>query len=89
MSRVIDFQNVYYGLVYKEQINKFLVNMGLTWEEADLFLKNAAKDMDISVELQQKFTGTDKQWDLLKQASKTAVNFSHALANFMSAGHGY
>ena len=77
--------NIYYGLVYKEQIRKYLVNMGLSLKEADEIFKYAGKKQQVPDHLRIKFTGNQKQWDLLVDASRTAVNFSHAVSNFLGA----
>jgi hypothetical protein len=76
----MSIKNIYYGVVYKEQIHRHLTQMGLTSEEADQFLHpNIAKNRD---QLKLKFEGTEKQWEILCDASKTSVNFSHAVSNF-------
>lgn len=72
-----------YNLVYSEQIKRYLVNFGLTLEEADLFHFNAAKGQGVEL-FRNKFTGNQKQWDLLRDACDGAVHSSHAIAIFLS-----
>lgn len=77
-------KNVYYGVVYREQIHRNLTQLGLTFKEADQFLHpNISENRN---ELRLKFKGTEEQWQILCEATKTAVNFSHAVSNFFSAG---
>jgi len=82
MSQRFMEENVFYGLVYKEQIYKQLISMGLSPEDADRFLFQAAKGWSVNY-LQKTFTGNDAQWRILTRASTMTLDYSHALANFL------
>jgi len=69
---------IQYALCYKEVIQKFLSEMGLSPHEASLFVRG----MD-QAKLKDKFTGNSKQLAMLIQASKDAMVFQDAVNNFL------
>ena len=77
--------NQYYGLCYREEIQDILLKFGLSFDEACSLVRRATTDADLS-NLREKFTGNDKQFDILTKCCKTAVQKGHGLANFLSAG---
>lgn len=74
-----------YNLVYVEQIHRYLVNFGLSNEEAAEFIYCQSSRKQSVDEMRGKFQGTDKQWQLLKDAAPGAVHASHATSIFLSA----
>lgn len=77
--------NQRYGLCYREEIYSALLQFGLSSDEADICMKRATKNADLS-NLRDKFTGNDRQFDIIVECCKTAVQKGHGLANFLSAG---
>lgn len=67
-----------YALCYKEIIQKFLSEMGLSPHEASLFVRGMNQ-----AQLKEKFTGNSKQLAMLIQASKDAMVFQDAVNNFL------
>lgn len=67
-----------YALCYKEVIQKFLSEMGLSPHEASLFVRGMNQ-----AQLKEKFTGNSKQLAMLIQASKDAMVFQDAVNNFL------
>ncbi len=77
--------NQMYGLCYREEIHSVLLQFGLSSDDAYIVIKRAIKDADLS-NLRDKFTGNDRQFDIIVECCKTAVQKGHGLANFLSAG---
>jgi len=78
---VNDSDKIKYALCYKEVIQKFLSEMGLSPHEASLFVRG----MD-QAKLKNKFTGTKQQLAMLIQASKDCIPFEKAVNNFIKLG---
>jgi hypothetical protein len=77
--------NQEYGLCYREEILSALLQFGLSSDEADIFMKRATKNADLS-SLREKFTGNDRQFDIIAECCKTAVQKGHGVASFLSVG---
>jgi hypothetical protein len=70
-----------YALCYKEVIHKFLSEMGLSPNEASLFVRGMDR-----AKLKEKFTGTKHQLAMLIQASQDCISFEKAVNNFVKLG---
>ncbi len=76
---------VRYNLVYAEQLQRYLVNLGLSNKEADYFIFECCKKNEARINgMKRNFTGTDKQWELLKSAAPHVYHSSHAISIFLS-----
>ena len=67
-----------YALCYKEVIHKFLSEMGLSPNEASLFVRGMDR-----AKLKKKFTGNSRQLAMLIQACEDAMVFQDAVNNFL------
>ena len=77
--------NQRYGLCYSEEIHSILLIFGLSFDEACLLRRQAIKGGDLS-NLRDKFTGSDRQFDIIVECCKSAVQKGHGIANFLYLG---
>lgn len=77
--------NQRYGLCYREEIHDILRRFGLSLNEADSLMRQAIKDRDLS-NIRSKFIGNDKQFNIIVECCKSAVQKGHGIANFLCLG---